>query len=702
MNKLYKIILLLSASLMMLTACEDDVKYELSGSEIVPELQTVLSSMGYQFEGGKLVINPKVITVTSLNLSDKGFKDPSIVTGLEAFTNLEDLNLDGNDFSEINSQFFRQLPGTISTLSLNRCGINKIEIGVNSSLEELRLGGNKFRNIQGLSTENLPSLSRITIPASARWNYEEIISFYKKNKDAVEMEVDMDGKGTCQAYNGRMKVPNDKFREFLQKSYPSVFEGDEIILDREPEVNDGWFGGNTEWKWEPGNDWPATFVATGMGQLDGIEFFQNRCIKKLVITFGEVEELNFENDMVIEHLSFGRDYTTDWQNPKPDGYNPAASRINIRGCKNLKDLTVSGQISELDMTGCDAIERLTIGGKISELDLSDKKNLQVVYNLGAGYGDKDYYGKELPDVYPLRKVVLPKEGKGLTQVSLDKTEISELDFSGVVVSGYSGCTVTLSQCPNLEKIVYGDKLGMGSSFADGYFKEIDLRGATIWDGKALAWVDAVENNPLLIKNNPNLEKLNGEEYENKPEEYPDYVQTLNVMSDEFREWIYYHFTSDGQIEEVGRSLYEDISTGGIAEVDNKWKERKDWDFAIHNYNIRTNSGLSGNAGGGLYESKFKTFPHTQISAAKLSDFEYKEDKMIRTPVNGGIPPTIMEVSLSPVEVFTKTGSMPPVFLKKNSLYALKCADGRYAVLRFDNYYTNDEPGNLTIKYHLAK
>ena len=62
-----------------------------------PALVTALKEQGFTFEGNTLVVNDKVRTTTSLNLSGKQLTD---VKGLEAFPALSEVNLSNNKFAQ--------------------------------------------------------------------------------------------------------------------------------------------------------------------------------------------------------------------------------------------------------------------------------------------------------------------------------------------------------------------------------------------------------------------------------------------------------------------------------------------------------------------------------------------------------------------------------------------------------------------------
>lgn len=78
------------------------------------------------------------------------------------------------------------------------------------------------------------------------------------------------------------------------------------------------------------------------------------------------------------------------------------------------------------------------------------------------------------------------------------------------------------------------------------------------------------------------------------------TKTLNTRTDE---WTYISLET-GQI--AGTSKV------GDEEADRQWSQRKDWDIAIYDKYIRTNSGTSGNGKGGITVTDT---PYEQLSEA---------------------------------------------------------------------------------------
>lgn len=672
---------------LMISSCDsNEVPYD--GGNVSPSVEAALSQMGFTVRNHQLQLDDKVLSTTELNLTNKNLTDTK---GLEHFVNLERLILDQNNFEKITPEFIDALP-PVKELSIRGCHLEEVKLGHNDRIVRLNLEGpNSFEHIDGLTLENLPSLKSITLPESTKWNHEEIVEYYLSAKGRVDISIEIEGK--LKAYDAKTKVPNEKFRAWLKTKYPEVFdENDMIDLTKEPTINDNMFDGNTEWTAGEGY-YPMTFDATGMGDLDGYRFFKNRCIKKWVVTYGDFESLDMSNDTIIQELSFGRDYTLE----KGDTYNKHAKYINVSGCKNLKSLTVSGQIESVDFSGLDNLESFLFAGNIKELDLSGLKKINMIFHLGSNYND----GR----ISPLEKIVLPKGNESkMSQLTLSKTHIKELDLEGVTTDDFFGLSLSLSMCPDLKSFKVSTRLGNGSTFSDGFFEDLDLRGATIWNSEQEEWIPAT-NNPRLYSNNPYLKTLNGEPYSQEEEADPEYVKRFAFDASNLLAWHYFSFDDHGKIKEVGTDIYPYDGDENITGQDAQWKQRKDWDFAIHRNNLRTNSGDSGISDGGVYEWAAKRFEETPATATQMKDFEFLKDKVgVQNMILSlsSMPPPRASVSMSTVSIFDKTGGMPPVYLKKHSLYVIKRAAGGYAVISFADYYTDEKDAHITMKYYVVK
>ncbi len=694
MYKILRNAVLMVLSLALVTACQKDNNEE-QGKAISADLLRALPSLGYQTSGSGLVVNDKVLQATSLDLSKSEVKD---FRGLELFPKLKQVILDENHYETIGKAFAENLTKAVpklEELSLRSAHIRKIDLSAFTTLKSLKLdGANDFQGIQGLDQAKL-SLDYLSLPESSKWNYKEILKYFQEKKEGQQIMLELEGK--LVPYTSTRAVPNDKFRAFLKKKYPEVFtEQEEIDLTKEPQINEDEFSGNTSWSTEQFN--PMCFDAKGMGNLDGYQFFKGRAIKVWYIYNAEFETLDMSGDNFIEKLSFGRDRSVEEGKPfamPTFSVNQKVKHLYVEGCSKLTDLYFDGKIEQIKLKGCKALVNLNFGRNVSELDLSECGNIQQLFLTSSM--DKE------GELSPLSKITFPKTytGKGFKMIDLSRSKIANIDYDKIKGEDFFGLNLILHNCPNLKKLKIALKLGNNASFADGFFEDIDLRGAKIWDMNKKVWISA-EDHKELYKNNPNLKMLNGKPYEGDIE-YPAHVKTLVVENATMLQWHYLAIDGDElKVLEIDTYPSTDPSNTG---KDAEFKERKDWDFALHWGTVRTNSGESGNAKGGIAELKDGTLKRVK-SKSDLVGLDYKADEIWELNMILGInnmPPPRATVGRSKAIIFNKSG-MPPSYSQVKSVFVVKGARGEYAVIKFTDFAIDKgyKDCTTTLKYYIVK
>lgn len=122
-----------------------------------------------------------------------------------------------------------------------------------------------------------------------------------------------------------------------------------------------------------------------------------------------------------------------------------------------------------------------------------------------------------------------------------------------------------------------------------------------------------------------------------------------------------------------------------------------WDLAFNRYNIRTNSGASGNGKGGALDTGLTDFD--AVSTVPAGTFTVDEEAEITGSFTGdGI--TYAESTLNKLlaEAIAFAGP-PPTYTPNNHVYIIKTADGKYAKLQVESFY--DDEGNsgfMTFKF----
>ena len=152
------------------------------------ELMTVLKSKGYQFDkDGKLELNDLANNTTSLDLSGTNLKD---LSGLDILPNLKDVKLSNNGYGPVFD--FAQLPAQITGVDLTGNDIHNYKNLVDVKVEE-----NEEETIK-----NLHNITKLYLPAEAKYNVKDLVRFYRKNKeDIASGKIDMkmaDEKGNLQ------------------------------------------------------------------------------------------------------------------------------------------------------------------------------------------------------------------------------------------------------------------------------------------------------------------------------------------------------------------------------------------------------------------------------------------------------------------------------------------------------------------------
>ena len=169
--------------------------------------------------------------------------------------------------------------------------------------------------------------------------------------------------------------------------------------------------------------------------------------------------------------------------------------------------------------------------------------------------------------------------------------------------------------------------------------------------------------------------------EETPAETPDNDVTLSRKTSYGNDWIYYSLKDHKEVD----------STDHLTSLT--------WDIAFNRYNIRTNSGLSGNGQGGAYD-------------AGLVDF----NSVIMAQESGYIVDDIIQIVAAftgqGVDWMTSTGNdvfkdciirensnAGPSYTPNNHIYVIKTTDGKYAKIWIKNYYNAEgNPGFITFEY----
>ena len=168
------------------------------------------------------------------------------------------------------------------------------------------------------------------------------------------------------------------------------------------------------------------------------------------------------------------------------------------------------------------------------------------------------------------------------------------------------------------------------------------------------------------------------------EEASDNVKrvTLSRKTNYGNDWIYFSLSQGKELTGIDESNRADNRT---------------WDLAFNRYNVRTNSGLSGNGLGGAMDTK-----STDMAAVvAVPDGQFAVDEMgkITSRFTGnGVEEIDSPLNKVLAEAIHFQGP-PPSYTPNNHVYIVRTADGKYAKIKIEGFY-NDEgkSGFVTFSY----
>ncbi len=168
------------------------------------KLLNALKRRGFDVKENRLIINDKVKSLKVLDLSDESLTS---LDGLENFPALEELNLSDNCISLMD---FALLPEHIKSLELQGNIVDKIV-----NLDPKR----KFK--------------KLYLPKSAYFDVQEVLAYYKANKDDVNLDMKYEKNGKLTEYSFLRDVSDDNVRAYMKENYPSIFVGDQIDISKD-------------------------------------------------------------------------------------------------------------------------------------------------------------------------------------------------------------------------------------------------------------------------------------------------------------------------------------------------------------------------------------------------------------------------------------------------------------------------------------
>lgn len=185
------------------------------------ELMDILKQKGFTFDQeGKLELNDVATTTVSLDLSGTKLAD---FTGLDILPSLKEVKLSDNGYGPTFD--FAKLPAQITGVDLTGNNIQDFEGLVEVTVEE---------NGEETITQ-LHDITKLYLPAEAKFNIKDLVRFYRKNKADIEAgKTDMkmaDEKGALQKYNTLREIPDENIRANFKKYFSSIFDEDGRHID---------------------------------------------------------------------------------------------------------------------------------------------------------------------------------------------------------------------------------------------------------------------------------------------------------------------------------------------------------------------------------------------------------------------------------------------------------------------------------------
>lgn len=208
--KTKKILLPLVALFVLgLSSCCDEKEGLTYSSTVLKnsELKTILTSKGFSFDkDGKLELNNLATSTVSLDLSNTKLKD---LSGLDILPNLKEVKLSNNDYGPVFD--FSTLPSQITSVDLTGNNIYDFEGLVETKTEN-----------DELKTTVLHPLKKLYLPASAKYNVEDLMPFNMLQGQETDLKM-ADSTGKMEKYTTVREIPDPIFCAYLKTLYPSMF-----------------------------------------------------------------------------------------------------------------------------------------------------------------------------------------------------------------------------------------------------------------------------------------------------------------------------------------------------------------------------------------------------------------------------------------------------------------------------------------------
>lgn len=193
----------------------DDDNYK--GVEVKnTELKSLLKQRGFNFdEKDQLIQDGKVLNTTSLDLSGTKLAD---LTGLDVFPKLTEVNLSSNEY------------GPVFDFSVLPAGVTSVDLRDNKIFDFEGLVKVEITDNDDMNTTILHPLAKLYLPATAKYNVEDLVPFHTAST-STNMQL-QDANGNLKTYTTLRDIPDDYFRNYLKGQFPTLFNGDQLDISK--------------------------------------------------------------------------------------------------------------------------------------------------------------------------------------------------------------------------------------------------------------------------------------------------------------------------------------------------------------------------------------------------------------------------------------------------------------------------------------